>query len=173
MRLAHGHTEDHFIKSFKYEVNQELFWKYFIKQSQKKSVNVNEDKLKLLGFKFYSTKDACDDCFKELYDLQNNPSQILDDLLPEDVRKEKIPFQILFHAKKFYYPGANNFGGTTLYYKTCSSTQLSQVTNITSNDYENQLLKISHQEAIHIPENKQDGVIVIKINEGEDGYIPK
>lgn len=165
------HTEPYFFNFVQYSSNLNTLWEYFKSESDQE-IKANEKELRLVGFKFYSTFDACDECFKRLFDLQTNPETILSHLLPE---QKEVPFQILFHAKKFYNPGGNNAGGTTLYYKPCSSAQPLWVKSVcpNPNGYEDECQKIHHEEAIQIPENKQHNFVIIKINEGEDTYVPK
>lgn len=178
-----AHTEVKFKMFIADSKNKKALWEYFFHESNNQIKHQNK-KLDLVGFKFYSTNDACDVCFDELLQMQSNPDEILEDFLPKNVQENRrIPFQILFHSKIFYHP-KNDYedeSGSSLFFypkeikplirlygynSERGSYACRAISNGTTTEEE-----IYHQETVTFRENQQLNYIFLKRNQGESRKV--
>lgn len=169
------HTEERFKMFIKDEGNKKALWKYFLQASE--AVPLKNRKLDLVGFKFYSSLDSCDECFEKIYKLQANPEKVLMKLLPpEFLAQRRIPFQVLFNANSFYHPGQSGPAGASLYFYPRKIQPLISLGryNGTTESYNCSALNrsvineeaIDHQDEIKFIENQQLNYILFKIGDG-------
>lgn len=106
------HTEKVFLDYIK--LNQKALWDYFMHQSS--SITAEDKKLDIIGFKLFSSNDACDSCYESLRQLQIECREELKDfkfISGKDTsgRDRPVPFVITFEASTFYHPELVNFSG--------------------------------------------------------------
>lgn len=174
------HTEDEFLEFIKQTNTQEALWKYFLTVSNSDEtikLITTKKKLGLIGFKFYSSNDACDECYKKILNLQINYKTELRKLIPQGFEKtqgQEIAFLNLFFANRFYHPQNDKQYGSSLFFYPVIIKSLRKLSGNQGNyfdSYETQKAKkgeeeVNHLDKIIIKKLKQPRFIIIQINKG-------
>jgi hypothetical protein len=183
--FGNKHTEDSFLNFIKDPKNQQALWQYFLEKS--KGITNEQRKLDVLGFKCYSTNDACDECHENLVQLQHNHTTMLPHLPPEGIPtvtgNRNLPFLILFDSNTFYKPGnisyqkelSDIFGSSLHFYPKNIRPLLRLMKGIQGGEYEcigrakgsKNDDEIQHQDTIRFEELQQLNFICIRVNSGE------
>lgn len=163
------HTETYFIKYVK--LHQKALWNHFIDASLK--ITATDKKLDMVGFKLFSSNDACDGCYQSLYELQMNHAEQLSEL-PSMVGDRPIPFAITFEASTFYHPHNDKIFGSSLFFYPRIIKPLIRLHRENSAGYDCYTQSfgaiseedIEHNDLFELKEFDQPTFILIKINDG-------
>ena len=163
------HTETDFIKYVK--LHQKALWNYFIHASLK--VTAADKKLDVIGFKFFSSNDACDGCYESLYELQMKHNEQLSELSLVGSERS-IPFVITFEASTFYHPHNDKIFGSSLFFYPRVIKPLIRLHKENTAGYDCYTRsfgaineeEIEHNNQLELEEFDQPTFILIRVNDG-------
>lgn len=168
------HTETVFIEYVKSK--QAALWNYFMHASETCEVKQNA-KLDLMGFKLISSNDACDSCYKDLYELQKNYRNCLKSLKSTTTRKTPVPFVITFEADTFYHPQNDKHYGSSLFFYPARIKPLLKLASKNEDDSHQCTLvygaearedeeEIKHSNSVTLKEYEQPQFVLMRVNSG-------
>ena len=179
-----SHTEAVFIQYVKSA--QKVLWAYFMEESS--SVTATDKKLDMIGFKLFSSNDACDECYESLHKLQMECREELKDfqfISGKDAsdKDRPVPFLITFEASTFYHPERTNFYGSqkantygsSLFFYPKAIKPLIRLSKESSTGYDccaspsgaRGEEDIEHSPELALKEFNQPTFILIRVNDGK------
>lgn len=180
-----SHTEAVFIQYVKSA--QKVLWAYFMEESS--SVTAADKKLDMIGFKLFSSNDACDECYESLHKLQMECREELKDfqfISGKDAsdKDRPVPFLITFEASTFYHPERTNFYGSqkantygsSLFFYPKVIKPLIRLSKESSTGYDCYASPsgargeedIEHSPELALKEFNQPTFILIRVNDGKE-----